>query len=325
MVELVTDECSYYIEIPSLWKNSVKLDIYLIINHESLSVKVIENQDSVIRLQQEVISSVKDAVKTSVTEDSVKVEFETYSSVLQSNSNPDFSPIHVREVVRTAVDEQDRSRNLIVFGLTEEVNENLESAVGEVMQQLGEKPRAAVTRLGKVANIGESRNSRPVKVTFTSSLMVSTILSKSKDLKGTTKFSNVFICPDRSSEQRVAHRKLVSELRNKQKEEADKRHFIRGDKVYSVDIGQTISEVRTRMNGHRSAFKTDKDGNRPHHGKSALAQHCFDQHRSQMSMDIFRIGFVRICKLSDLDREECRYINKYRTEIIGLNRIKVIR
>ena len=90
-------------------------------------------------------------------------------------------------------------------------------------------------------------------------------------------------------------------------------------------FGQTISEVRTRMNGHRSAFKTDKDGNRPHHGKSALAQHCFDQHRSQMSMDIFRIGFVRICKLSDLDREECRYINKYRTEIIGLNRIKVIR
>lgn len=205
---------------------------------ESLSVKVIENQDSVIRLQQEVISSVKDAVKTSV-EDSVKAEFETYSSVLQSNSNPDFSPIHVREVVRTAVDEQDRSRNLIVFGLTEEVNENLESAVGEVMQQLGEKPRAAVTRLGKVANIGESRNSRPVKVTFTSSLMVSTILSKSKDLKGTTKFSNVFICPDRSLEQRVAHRKLVSELRNKQKEEADKRHFIRGDKVYSVDIDCT--------------------------------------------------------------------------------------
>ena len=161
----------------------------------------------------------------------MKAEFETYSSVLQSNSNPDFSPIHVREVVRTVVDEEDRSRNLIVFGLTEEVNEDLESTVSEVMQQLGEKPMAAVSRLGQVTKIGESRNARPVKVTFTSSLMVSRLLSKSKELKGTGKFNTVFICPDRSPEQPLAHRKLVyvvvSDLRNRQKEQADKLHFIR--------------------------------------------------------------------------------------------------
>ena len=50
------------------------------------------------------------------------------------------------------------------------------------------------------------------------------------------------------------------------------------DDVYIEDsyIGQTVSEVRNRMSGHRSSFKVDKDG-RTTRAKSALAQHCFEE------------------------------------------------
>ena len=90
-------------------------------------------------------------------------------------------------------------------------------------------------------------------------------------------------------------------------------------------FGQTITEGRARMNGHRSAFKQDQLGNFPEHSKSALAQHCYDQHQHDMDMKNFKIGFVKRCKITELDREEAKFISRYRTEISGLNRMKVIR
>ena len=98
------------------------------------------------------------------------------------------------------------------------------------------------------------------------------------------------------------------------------------DDVYIEDsyIGQTVSEVRNRMSGHRSSFKVDKEG-RTTHAKSALAQHCFEEHPDQMELSVFKVGFVTTCKATDLDREETRLINKLRTKVMELNRIKVIR
>ena len=44
-----------------------------------------------------------------------------------------------------------------------------------------------------------------------------------------------------------------------------------------------------------------------------------------MNLNNFNIGIVKVCKAMDLDREENRYISKFRTDIWGLNRIKVVR
>ena len=98
------------------------------------------------------------------------------------------------------------------------------------------------------------------------------------------------------------------------------------DDIYIEDsyIGITVSEVRNRMSGHRSSFKVDKDG-RTTHAKSALAQHCFEEHPDQMELSVLKVGFVTNCKATDLDREETRLINKLRTKVMELNRIKVIR
>ena len=90
-------------------------------------------------------------------------------------------------------------------------------------------------------------------------------------------------------------------------------------------VGQTVSEARVRMNGHRSAFKCNGKGEYVAHRKSALAQHCHEQHVEHMSLSSFKLGLIKSCSAAELDREENRFICKLRTEVIGLNRIKVVR
>ena len=85
-------------------------------------------------------------------------------------------------------------------------------------------------------------------------------------------------------------------------------------------LGST--EVRTRFNGHRSSFKINDVNS---YTKSALSQHSFDTHPDKFSLEYFKVGFVKQCKAENLDREEHRLISLFRTNLFGINRIKVIR
>ena len=87
-------------------------------------------------------------------------------------------------------------------------------------------------------------------------------------------------------------------------------------------FGQTSTEVRTRFNGHRSSFKIDDVRT---YTKSALSQHSFDTHPDRFGLEFFKVGFVKQCKAECLDREEHRLISLFRTNLFGINRIKVIR
>ena len=87
-------------------------------------------------------------------------------------------------------------------------------------------------------------------------------------------------------------------------------------------FGQTMTAMNTRMNGHRSHFVIDK---RLLFEKSALSMHCFLAHKSDFSMELFKLGIVKQTRAVELNREEERFIQKYRTNICGLNRIAVVR
>ncbi len=87
-------------------------------------------------------------------------------------------------------------------------------------------------------------------------------------------------------------------------------------------FGQTLSEAHIRINGHREKFKIDE---KLSYSKSALSQHCYDEHSDRFSLTRFKFCFVKGCRAVDLDREETRFSTKFRTDIFGLNRIKVIR
>ncbi len=138
---------------------------------QQLKTEVIECQGSVINLQKELLatknqqlSAFQTAVVTSV-EDTVKTELKSYAHAAQSSSNTSaaFSQETLKSVVKHVVAEEDRSRNVMVFGMPEETDEQLCDKVSEVFEHLGEKPRIEASRLGKKSS---SSINRPDKVTL---------------------------------------------------------------------------------------------------------------------------------------------------------------
>ena len=217
-------------------------------SNSSLQNKLIESQRQVISAQAElseckseqlemlrktVETSVIDSVKTVETTlvDSMKTELKSYSSAVQMNrpiKEQAFSTEALTKVVRNVVEEEDRSRNVVIFGLTEEDNEDVNQKVAEVFEGIGQKPRADACRVGRK----KSKDSvRPVKVKLSSSLIVDEILTKVKNLRNITRFSSVFMCPDCSLEQRKIQKELVKDLKDKAKAEPDKRFYIRAGEI----------------------------------------------------------------------------------------------
>jgi hypothetical protein len=195
--------------------------------------QVIELQSELLACKNEQLQSVQSSVKTTV-EESMKAEFDTYSSKLQSPA-PVIAADTVKSFVRTVVEEEDRSRSLMVFGLAENNKENLSDKISAVFQDIGEKPRFEACRLGATSSGDDKKKIRPVKVTVSSSMIASQILSKSRKLSKTVDHSSVFICPDRSPDQRAKHRELVLEMRAREDAEPTKKHFIKRGAVYSSD------------------------------------------------------------------------------------------
>ena len=61
-------------------------------------------------------------------------EMKSYSSALTEKSPPAIiSPETLKKVVQAVVEEEDRSTNLMLFGMKEEINETLSNKVGEVI------------------------------------------------------------------------------------------------------------------------------------------------------------------------------------------------
>ena len=81
--------------------------------------------------------------------------------------------------------------------------------------------------------------------------------------------------------------------------------------------GQTTAEVRQRF---RSKFKFDADKS---YTKSALSQHCFNEHPESMNLSNFKVAFVKKCPAIELDREEHRLISIFRPNIWGLIELKL--
>ena len=134
--------------------------------------------------------------------------------------------------MRDFVDEEDRCKSLMIFGLPEKSNEDLNSSVNTLFNALGEKPRIDACRLGKKRTDSKFR---PVKVTATNSTVVAHILSKAKLLRKKSAYDKVYISPDRSPEQRLKQKQLVIELKQLAVSNPGQRHFISGGKIHSKD------------------------------------------------------------------------------------------
>lgn len=208
---------------------------------ETLSATLITSQEKVISLQDQLIvnkneqlAAFETGIKTSVV-DSVKTELKSYSSVLQDSSQ-NLTQLKLKQVVKSVVEEDDRSKNFMIFGLEENDGEDPESAVSVVLSELEEKPLTKSERVGRRNKDGVRVRSRPLKVTVSSPLIVSRILSKAKQLRQSESLKNVYISRDRSKEEQNERRKLVSELKERKRLKPDINHYIKNGAVFSDNL-----------------------------------------------------------------------------------------
>jgi len=219
---------------------------------EALKTQLIGSQQQVVDLQGEVINLQKKllgskeeqlaTLQTSVRDEmasvqtAVKSELQSWSDIAKRNTvnlqpAATFTPAKLRDAVRSAVEEEDRSRNLVIFNKNEEVDENIEQAVAEVFEDMNERPKVIeCRRIGKI----QHGKARPIKVKLTSSDIASHILWKAKVLKTSQRSKTTFIGPDRTPEEREVHRDLVIRLKETMKTDTERYHFIRGGKIVSV-------------------------------------------------------------------------------------------
>ena len=111
-----------------------------------MKTELVSAQRRIIQLQEELLASkdvqlksLQTTVKTSV-EDTVKAEFVSYSAMVQKQPAQTLQRDVVKTLVKTVVEEQDRSRSVMVFGLEDAAAEDLRKKVGDVFLEIGEQP-----------------------------------------------------------------------------------------------------------------------------------------------------------------------------------------
>ena len=92
---------------------------------------------------------------------------------------PVLSEKALKKVVQEAVSDDDRSRNVIVFGLTDDASEDLDCKISGLFDDIEEKPCFEAVRIGEQS---EDTN-RPVKIRLRNSETVHRILQKAKKLE----------------------------------------------------------------------------------------------------------------------------------------------
>ena len=95
--------------------------------------------------------------------------------------------------------------------------------------------------------------------------------------------------------------------------------------IENAYFGQTGQHAHKRINGHRTYFTLDKNGNPDLKKleKSALSLHCYNEHRENFSITNFKFILAKQTRPRGLDRSEFIHISEYRTRVLGLNRLDV--
>ena len=173
---------------------------------ENMKSELIKSQKSVTQLQGELLEmkskehdSVQSTVKTAV-ENSVQDVIQSYSSVVSKYLLSSQSSVNVLSRQSSAppfakqkngVVEGDRSRNVVIFGLAEDAEEDLNNKIGDVFKELN-NPRFKAVRVGSKS----ADKARPVRVSLENSGTVHHILIRAKDLRLSQDYKTVVISPD---------------------------------------------------------------------------------------------------------------------------------
>ena len=107
-------------------------DIIDLMKTEALAdkTKVIKTQEKLMESQNDQLRRLQSAVESTV-QNTVQKEIKSYSEVVTNQSSEAGTQIQdsLRKAVKSAIDEDDRSKNLVVFGLDESDKEQIDSSL----------------------------------------------------------------------------------------------------------------------------------------------------------------------------------------------------
>ena len=210
------------------------------------AVKLDSMKDEKIELQGQLIDSKNDQTVVNSVQKTVKTEMQkSWADVAKKNiaQSKIITAKPVKEAVRAVNEEEERSKNLIVYGVKEAEDGDQEDVLSDGLMNkvvkciheatVGGSWSGAVniTRIGKM----EPNKTRPLKVEFDSSTEVEMILKHAHKLKANSEFRTVYLSPDRTSEQRQSHNKLVKKMKEMINQDNSKYYFIRDNKVNFVE------------------------------------------------------------------------------------------
>lgn len=194
----------------------------------------IKMKDELLHCKNKQLKSIQAEIKSTV-HDSVESEIRSFSSVVQSIPSPSSVPVdtaNIKDAVRHAIVEEDRTRNVFIYGLEENDGEQICDTVSSLFEELDERPRVDACRIGKSGSVAVPR---PVKVVLTSSTVARQILVKAKGLRRVERFKKVYVCPDRSADERQARKALVLDLKQRIATEPNLRHYIKNNQIFSEE------------------------------------------------------------------------------------------
>ena len=197
---------------------------------DELQKEKIEDQTEIIRLQKRLISQKNEEL--GLVSKTVETKLKSYSSVLQQSCSAALSPKKIAAAVQSATKEDDRSKEVVMFGVPEEQEECTTSKVTKVLEELDEKPQISKCRRIGQKTIGSVR---PVIFTVRNSDIVYQILRKAKGLRDIEGYKTVYISPNRTAEERIERRKLVSELKSKRSGDPNSCYFIRKGEIVKAE------------------------------------------------------------------------------------------
>ncbi len=197
-----------------------------------LQEEKIEDQARILELQRELILKREEELKAVHT--TVEKEMKSYSSAVTKNCSAALSTKKIEAAVRKVVDKEDRSRNVVIYGLEESGNEKLQEKVESVLGRIGEKPVVKdCIRVG--VNKPAVKLPRPIRFSLRNSDHVAQVLRNARRLHTEEGFRTIYICPDRTADERKAYKKLLEELREKRRSDPDRTYFIKNNRIVSRD------------------------------------------------------------------------------------------
>ena len=205
-------------------------------------IEQINKQNEIIMLQQSQIRSVQETVHNGIgsVQETVKAEMCSWAKIVEKSckQTDKLSAKSVEQAVKNVTEEEERSRNYIVYGLEEAEpgrTERLMDISTSLFEKTGhEQPYPDTLDAYRLGEKQEGKT-RPVKVTLRNAETVRYLLRRAYKLRENDQFKNVYLTPDRSKKDRTAHSKLVSEMRGLIEKDSTKYYFIRDGKIKWVD------------------------------------------------------------------------------------------